>query len=140
MSKEDFTRRSQDIWKQSERAKIVKHADNLKMQGTFESKANEKWSPGERATSIRQKDNLHVEGNVDYTKRTLAVTGDRTSVVKHADNLKVRSARDLSLLNIKCYMLKRVYFSQVQKKHTYLRLKENRHLKLKTIFPSGPAN
>lgn len=73
-----------------ERATVVKHSDNLRLEGEFAKKQTQAVVKGERATVKKHQDNLRMEGQFEGTK---AVTGyqaaERATVVKHADNLKM---------------------------------------------------
>ena len=44
------------------RADIVKHPDNLKLEGTFTEKPVHVWRPGERAPIVKRKDSLKLGG------------------------------------------------------------------------------
>ncbi len=54
-----------------ERASVVRHSDNLKMEGSFEGLKSEmheahKATRGERATVTRRQDNLKMEGSMQF--------------------------------------------------------------------------
>ena len=49
---------------QGERASVVKHEDNLKMEGAFEGRSKaEAFTRGDRVDVVRHKDNLTMEQN-----------------------------------------------------------------------------
>merc|ERR1719419_308282 len=73
-----------------ERAKVVKHQDNLRV-GTGEFAKREQHTAhvkGERAEIRKHQDNLHMSSG-EFHKREVAaaVVGERASVKRHADNL-----------------------------------------------------
>ena len=71
-----------------ERSEVVRHDDNLKMEGKFESRHAEKWAAGERAEVVRREDNLHMEGKFEGRHSEKWAPGERAHVVKHPDNIK----------------------------------------------------
>ena len=40
----------------------MRHQDNLKTEGVFQSRQLEEWAPGERAPVVKRPDNLKSEG------------------------------------------------------------------------------
>ena len=44
---------------------IVKHKDNLRLEGKFEGKAEEKWYPADKPVVVKRKDNLKMEGDME---------------------------------------------------------------------------
>ena len=44
---------------------IVKHKDNLRLEGKFERKAEEKWYPADKPVIVKRKDNLKMEGAME---------------------------------------------------------------------------
>ena len=51
-----------------ERVDIVKHKDNLKTEGEFQSRQVEEWHAGERAAVVKHDDNLRMEGQIDTSR------------------------------------------------------------------------
>ena len=54
--------RQHEDWHTGERAAVVKHQDNLKMEGAFSGRVEEKWQEAERANVVKYEDNLKLEG------------------------------------------------------------------------------
>ena len=81
-----------------ERAKVVKHQDNIKVEGKFEGRSKSStvgsFARGERMAIVRHKDNLKMEGkfNEGALHDQKQVVGERSKVVKHQDNLKSEGA------------------------------------------------
>ena len=73
-----------------ERMEIVRHKDNLKLEGKFEDRFTEKWHPADRPTVIRRKDNLKPGvGNFEKKPVYQWAPGDRAPIVKRQDNLRL---------------------------------------------------
>ena len=80
-----------------ERASVVHHKDNLKMEGKMESRAvKAKAIAAERAAQVKHDDNLKLEGSMDGMKRrgtiTLSSNKETVSATKHEDNLKMEGS------------------------------------------------
>ena len=74
-----------------ERASVVKHEDNLKVEaGTFEGRAEQAaFTHGDRVDVVRHKDNLALEGKIETHRKEFATKGERAEVKRHQDNLKM---------------------------------------------------
>ncbi len=70
---------------------VVRHEDNLRLEGKFEGKQVESIAlRGERAQIKKHEDNLHMEGAFEGRRSGGAVlAGERAQVVRHQDNLRV---------------------------------------------------
>ena len=74
-----------------ERASVVKHEDNLKVEeGAFEGRAEQAaFTHGDRVDVVRHKDNLALEGKMETHRKEFATKGERAEVKRHQDNLKM---------------------------------------------------
>ena len=80
-----------------ERAAVVKHADNLRVEGKMEGRSNLNQTfileQGERASKVKHADNLKMEGSMSMQRQEAAVSkGERHAVVRREDNLKMEGA------------------------------------------------
>ena len=91
-----FAGKSQDYLKheKGDRASIVRHTDNLKMEGKMETRAlNATFTAGDKASIVRHGDNLKLEGSMDTKRRdTVVLKGERHGAVKREDNLKMEGS------------------------------------------------
>merc|ERR1719361_1085170 len=80
-----------------ERAAVVRHQDNLKMEGSFAGRKTEttKILKGERAEVQRHEDNLKMEGTFEGRLKEEALVGERVKAVKHSDNLRMEGSMDM---------------------------------------------
>ena len=78
-----------------ERASIVQHKDNLKMEGKMEARAAKvKAIAAEKASRIKHEDNLKLEGSMEGMQRrgTITLSSNKENGVKHEDNLKMEGS------------------------------------------------
>ena len=59
----EFTKREMAAFQAGERSDIIRHADNLQVEGAdFTKRAQPTWQPGDRAQVVKRADNLAMEG------------------------------------------------------------------------------
>jgi hypothetical protein len=64
------------VFYNGERAAVVKHSDNLRVEGKFEGRAKEaSVKRGERMSVVKHKDNLKMEGTFSGMERKTMVGG-----------------------------------------------------------------
>ena len=67
---------TRQVWAtKGERANVVRHEDNLKSEGDFQSRKVEQWHAGDRASIVKHDDNLFMEGKIDTTRQEWATKG-----------------------------------------------------------------
>ena len=88
--------RSQDYvaHTKADRAAVVHHKDNLKMEGQMESRAaRAKVIAAERASQIKHDDNLKMEGSMNMQRRgTITLSSNKETATKKEDNLKMEGS------------------------------------------------
>ena len=96
-----------------DRVDVVRHQDNLKLEGKFEGKVLETAATkGDRAAIKKYEDNLKLEGSTEYKRDELAVIGERATIVKHLDNLQVegsfegRAVNNVALVGERAYVIR----------------------------------
>ena len=55
----------------------------------MEKRAQTKWAPGERASVVKHQDNLKMQGKLNTSRQEWATKGERVDRVVHQDNLKM---------------------------------------------------
>ena len=76
-----------------QRAKTVKHSDNLKIEGAHQMKRESNAVlVGERAAVVKHQDNLKMEGKMESRTQAAVVKGERAEVKRHTDNLKMEGS------------------------------------------------
>ena len=80
----------------AERATVIKHADNLKVEGKMEGRSlNQTFvlDRADKAKVMKHEDNLRLEGSMSMSRKDDAsMKGERYGIVKREDNLKVEGA------------------------------------------------
>ena len=76
-----------------QRAKAVKHNDNLKIEGSHQMKRESNAVlVGERAAVVKHQDNLKMEGKMESRTQAAVVKGERAEVKRRTDNLKMEGS------------------------------------------------
>ena len=77
-------------YSKGERASLVHHKDNLKMEGKIENRASAlKAVASEKASQIKHQDSLKLEGSLDMRRRgTITLRTEKENTAKKEDNLK----------------------------------------------------
>lgn len=71
------------------RAAIVKHEDNLKIEGDFTGRQTQHTgSVGQRVATKKYSDNLQLEGKIEMHKREWATKGERAAITREQDHLQ----------------------------------------------------
>ena len=90
------------------KANVVKHSDNLKVEGEFTKRVAESWTNGQKAEVVRRSDNLAVEKGNFATKTinqsygsTTRSTSANKSVAKRNDASFSKSQKTVQQDNLK---------------------------------------
>lgn len=67
---------------------VIKHEDNLKMQGTFYTPEKIEYTPSERPTAVRPSDNLKPEGKFERPVKDVVGQSEKRTPIRHQDNLQ----------------------------------------------------
>jgi hypothetical protein len=94
--------------KKSDRADIIRHQDNLKLDGDFDRPQPQTIGPGERAEVKEPRDNLRPQGEFEGTPRSrddyIPTKGDRAEIKKPTDILRAAADRSTGTFNRKQHM------------------------------------
>ena len=73
---------------------MVRHNDNLKMEGSMAQRSKTTVGAGQRAATVRHEDHLRLEGKMEGRQvGTAASKGERFGIIRREDNLKVEGGK-----------------------------------------------
>ena len=80
-----------------ERSSVIKHADNLKVEGRMENRSSLNQTfildKAEKAAVVKHQDNLRLEGSMNMKRQEATVMkGERFGIVRREDNLKMEGS------------------------------------------------
>eukprot|EP00094_Tigriopus_californicus_P011510 TCALIF_11115-PA protein Name:"Protein of unknown function" AED:0.13 eAED:0.13 QI:0/0.6/0.5/1/0.6/0.5/6/0/389 len=61
---------------------------DVNIGGEFDKETPKEWQPGQRAQVVRHDDNLKMEGGMETSRQEWATKGERAEIIRHSDNLK----------------------------------------------------